>query len=530
MSKRFWKGFAAAFAISATTAIGAAPAGAQDVNIRTMAGGMAITGQLVEFDSEFLTIRSQMGLIRIRRELAICEGPGCPQDQSVAGGAGEGGEVIISGSSSIGAKLLPRLLEGFAAETQSELALQIDPVARELVTTLTGVTGELTGVFRSRLRTTSEAVQDLLAGRVNMIVTSRRITDAEAAQFNAAGIGDIRDPRREVVVALDGLALVVAPNNPVTTMTIEQVADVVAGRIVNWSDLGGPDAPIGLYLPPSEDDALQVFNGEILRPLRLRPSRDADQSLSGEAIATRVADSGGAIGLATLSQSGPARPVVLEQSCGLLVQPDAFSIKAEEYPLARRIYIYTSAPILRGAAGAFHSYVQSQSGQSGVREVGFVDQNLVSRTVNEQGLRFVSAIVSDQSEANIAQLQEMAQQIQTAERLSVTLRFNPGSTTLQPKSLVDIDRLIDMLTAPENADRDVLLLGFTDNVGRPDINQILSGRRASEVRDAILAAAQGRIAESRLTALGYGPIAPIGCNDNPRGRETNRRVEVWLQG
>lgn len=516
--------------VTAGATLGAVTANAQDVNIRTMAGGMAISGQLIEFDAEFLSVRTSMGLIRIRRELAICEGAGCPQDQSVASAAGEGGEVVISGSSSIGAKLLPRLLEGFASETQSELALQIDPAARELVSTLTGVTGETTATFRSRLRSTSEAVQDLLSGRVNMIVTSRRLTDAEAAQFNAAGIGDIRDPQREIVVALDGLAFLVAPDNPVTTMTIEQVADVVAGRITNWRDLGGADAPIDLYLPPNDDDALQVFGDEILRPLRLRPSRDADQTRSGEALATTIAATAGAAGLSTLSQSGDARAVVLEQSCGLLVQPDAFSIKAEEYPLARRIYIYTSTPILRGAAGAFHSYVQSQAGQSGVREVGFVDQNLVSRSVNEQGLRFVSAIVSEQSEAGLAQLREMSQSIQTAERLSVTLRFNPGSTELQPKSLVDIERLIDMMTMPENADREVLLLGFTDNVGRPDINQILATRRASEVRDAILSAANGRIAENRVRAVGYGPVAPIGCNDTPRGRETNRRVEVWLQG
>ncbi|MEL6794201.1 MAG: OmpA family protein, partial [Pseudomonadota bacterium] len=175
-------------------------------------------------------------------------------------------------------------------------------------------------------------------------------------------------------------------------------------------------------------------------------------------------------------------------------------------------------------------FVQSSSGQSGVQGVGFVDQNIASRSVNEQGLRFVSAIVSEGSGAQLAQLQQMAQTIQTAQRLSVTLRFNPGSTELQPKSIADIDRLIEMLTAPGNEDAEVLLLGFTDNVGRPDINQILSTRRANEVRDAILTAARGEVDPSRLSAVGYGPIAPIGCNDNPRGRETNRRVEVWLRG
>ncbi|MEL6792691.1 MAG: substrate-binding domain-containing protein, partial [Pseudomonadota bacterium] len=343
------------YAIAALASLGAAATATEsnaqsaDVNIRTMAGGMAITGQLVEFDAEFLTVRSSLGLIRIRRELAVCEGPGCPQDGPAAASASDSREVVISGASSIGAKLLPRLVEGFAAVKEAQVSLQIDPVARELVTNLLDVgSGSEVGVFRSRLRSTSEAVQDLLAGRANMIMTSRRITDAEAAQFDGVGVGDIRDSEREIVVALDGLAVLVSPDNPVSTLSIQQVADVMAGRIVDWSELGGRAAPIRLYLPPEEDDALQTFNADILRPLRLRPSRDADQSLSGEALAEAVAADASAIGLSTFALSEGARALALEQSCGLLVQPDGFSIKAEEYPLARRVYIYTRAPSIGG--------------------------------------------------------------------------------------------------------------------------------------------------------------------------------------
>lgn len=505
-------------------------ASAERVEIRTVDGGMAIAGELIEFDDQFLTIKSMVGTVRIRRELAICEGVGCPADDAADATGGGRGEVLITGSDSIGAELLPRLLQDFAATKAATVSIEIDPVAGQLVSKLRDSGGGDMAEFRLRLGSTDQAFQDLLTGRANMILTARRASEAEAQRFIAAGIGDIRDQSREIVVALDGLAMVVSPRNATPTVSLEQAAEIIAGRITDWGQVGGRPGPINLYLPPASDDALQVFDRDVMRPLRLRPSRDAVQAPNAAALASSVAADPAGFGLTTLAQSAGTRPMPLAQSCGLLAQPDSFSVKAEEYPLTRRIYLYTTSPSLQGFAGEFFTFAQSDQGQSGVRDIGFVDQGIISRTVNEQGLRFVSAIVSDQSEAELARLREMAANVQTAARLSATMRFNPGSSTLQPKSLADIERLVEMLMQPGNINRRISLLGFTDNVGRSDINQFLSAERAEGVRDAILAASQGRITADRIETVGYGPIAPIGCNDQPRGREANRRVEIWVSG
>jgi phosphate transport system substrate-binding protein len=79
------------------------------------------------------------------------------------------------------------------------------------------------------------------------------------------------------------------------------------------------------------------------------------------------------------------------------------------------------------------------------------------------------------------------------------------------------------------ADKEILLLGFTDAVGRPDINQIIASERAEQVRDRLLRQTAGQARVGSINAIGYGPIAPVGCNDEASGREANRRVEVWVR-
>ena len=89
--------------------------------------------------------------------------------------------------------------------------------------------------------------------------------------------------------------------------------------------------------------------------------------------------------------------------------------------------------------------------------------------------------------------------------------------------------LAELLQSPELAGKSVMLIGFTDADGRFQSNEAMSAKRANQVRNAIVAAAGGRIAADNLIVKGYGPLAPIGCNDTPERRQQNRRVEVWIK-
>ena len=77
--------------------------------------------------------------------------------------------------------------------------------------------------------------------------------------------------------------------------------------------------------------------------------------------------------------------------------------------------------------------------------------------------------------------------------------------------------------------KQVLLLGFADAVGPYQANSALSVRRATQVRDTLLAAAKGSIGASLVVQKGYSELAPVACNDLLEGRNLNRRVEVWVR-
>lgn len=114
------------------------------------------------------------------------------------------------------------------------------------------------------------------------------------------------------------------------------------------------------------------------------------------------------------------------------------------------------------------------------------------------------------------------------DRLSTTFRFRTGSSSLDERGRIDLARLVDYLAAqPEGSE--ILLVGFTDDVGQFDGNRRLSEGRAAQVLEEVRAAAGDRLDGMKMSSVGYGEIAPSGCNIDPEGRRINRRVEVWIK-
>lgn len=79
-------------------------------------------------------------------------------------------------------------------------------------------------------------VEAVLSGTADIGLSSRALKDEEKAR------GAV-----EHIVALDGVAIVVNPENPVADLTTEQIAGIFTGEITNWSELGGADAPVAIY-------------------------------------------------------------------------------------------------------------------------------------------------------------------------------------------------------------------------------------------------------------------------------------------
>jgi len=103
------------------------------------------------------------------------------------------------------------------------------------------------------------------------------------------------------------------------------------------------------------------------------------------------------------------------------------------------------------------------------------------------------------------------------------LLFDTGSARLNPGGLRVVDHLVQFMDAYPQ--RRVSIEGFTDSVGNPGSNQVLSERRADAVRFALI---DRGIDPARLEARGYGEEYPVASNTKPAGRQMNRRVEIVI--
>ena len=101
--------------------------------------------------------------------------------------------------------------------------------------------------------------------------------------------------------------------------------------------------------------------------------------------------------------------------------------------------------------------------------------------------------------------------------------FETGKATLQPEAYQVVDELAEYLKRKE--DEQIEVGGHTDDVGKPDANQILSTNRANTVRAYLLTKG---ITPDRVIAKGYGSSMPVAENTTAEGRGLNRRTEVKI--
>jgi len=179
----------------------------------------------------------------------------------------------------------------------------------------------------------------------------------------------------------------------------------------------------------------------------------------------------------------------------------------------------------------FIEYLGSEDAQEIISAKGYIDQAVSTVDSKDQGIRYANAMWPTDAETNLRVLGEMVQELLPAERVSLTYRFALGSAQLDARSAQDIERLADLIADGQTfANKELLLVGFTDSIGGSQNNRSLSIGRADVVRRAIEAAAiPGSLDTTPIKVLGYGEASPLSCNETENGRQINRRVEVWVR-
>ncbi len=209
----------------------------------------------------------------------------------------------------------------------------------------------------------------LLNGTTDITAASRKMKDKEWKLAEQSGIQP-----EEIVVARDGIAVVVNPENPVNELSIEQLGKIFTGAYVNWSKLGGPDKEIVVLSRDSSSGTYVFFQEKVLAKKDYTPK--ARLMAASSAIIQSVSADKWSIGYVGLGYAQEARDrvkivAVKANADAPAIVPAPDTVKSGEYSIARPLHLYTNGNPT-GLVKKFIDFCLGPEGQRIVQETGYV--------------------------------------------------------------------------------------------------------------------------------------------------------------
>lgn len=176
---------------------------------------------------------------------------------------------------------------------------------------------------------------------------------------------DEKERFKEVVIARDGLAIVVHPSNPVANLKRDQIRRIFNGEITNWKDAGGPDAPIRLIVREESSGTREAFMKLVMgkdRVSRKAISQDSNGAIKELVKADRLAIGFMSLGLVT-KELKATRVDGIEATIGAVID--------KSYPLVRP-FLFVTIGEPNEQARKFIEYVLSDGAQQALEKEGLV--------------------------------------------------------------------------------------------------------------------------------------------------------------
>src|SRR3954451_19819106 len=218
-----------------------------------------------------------------------------------------GEKLVIKGSDTLGAKLVPQLAEQFKAQhpgTTFDIAAE----------------GSTTGIAA------------IIDGTAQIGMASRRAKPSEVGAASAKGVN-----MKPTVVAYDGIAVIVNASNPVKSLTKKQVEQIFTGEATDWSALGGSGGKISIYTRNTSSGTYSEFKELAMKK---RDYAGSSQKMAGnEQIASEVGKNANGVGYVGMAYT-KAKGVKVVSIDG--ASPSIQSVQNHSYPYWRPTFYYTN--------------------------------------------------------------------------------------------------------------------------------------------------------------------------------------------
>ncbi len=245
--------------------------------------------------------------------------------------------IVIKGSDTLGAKMVPQLAEAFKAK-QKKYGIEVS--------------------FEIAAEGSSTGVASVIDGTSAIGMSSRDPKAKEIAKAKAKGVD-----MKTVTVAKDGIAIIVNESNPLDSITLEEIELIFSGDEVNWAGINGAPGDISAYTRNTSSGTYAVF--QKLGMNSRDYGQDTQKMAGNEQIASEVAKNPNGIGYVGLAYINTP---------GVKVLPvEGFVPDAKDYPLARPLYyLINKSTALSPLENDFIGFSMSPEGQAIVNRVHFL--------------------------------------------------------------------------------------------------------------------------------------------------------------
>jgi phosphate transport system substrate-binding protein len=246
-------------------------------------------------------------------------------------------KIVIKGSNTVGEELAPRLIAEYGKD-HSNVAVDLET------------------------RGTGSGFYGLFGGACDIATASRGMLPNEENQAKSRGV-----QLNDAVIGSYAVAVAVNASNAVSSLTKEQVRDIFTGVTKNWKDVGGPDAPIHLYI---RDPISGTYLGFRELAMEDKPyATNVTAFTNYTKIAEVVANDANGIGYCNLQLAGKSGTKGI--SIGD-VAPTAAAVNEKKYPYARVLHFFTNKASEAPLTKEFIQFTQSSQGKQILDQAGFI--------------------------------------------------------------------------------------------------------------------------------------------------------------
>lgn len=212
----------------------------------------------------------------------------------------------------------------------------------------------------------------LISGTCDIAMSSRNIKEKEITLARQKGVEPFG-----IKAAMDGLAIVVNPGNPVSRLTIDQLAGIFTGKISNWKDVGGNDLKIVVLSREVNSGTHVYFKEHILRKNDAASKEEFSPGAlllsSSQAIADEVAQNSSAIGYYGMGYISPKQKAIFvaKDEKSEYITPAVENVISGKYPISRPLLLYTNGQP-KELVKKFIDFILSKEGQDIVLKTDFV--------------------------------------------------------------------------------------------------------------------------------------------------------------